>query len=131
MLPIVRPQSPARVRVGWPPFAGISLPVAEALRLLIMDYEQDVFVPAPEMCRPPRGQPRAYTPIEPQCHDAAVPSFVFTLRPSASRRTGDRSEARRRPQPKAREVTATITRGMALKTASRPALGATFSGGAS
>src|ERR1700751_796108 len=33
----------------------------------------------------PRGQRRAYTPIEPQCHDAATPTFVITLRPAVLR----------------------------------------------
>jgi hypothetical protein len=61
-----------------------------------MDYEQDAFVPAPDVPSAPRGQPRAYTPIEPQCHDAAMPTFVllaYYFAPVASR-TGDRSEAR-------------------------------------
>src|SRR6516162_4204480 len=111
MLPIVRPQRPARVRVGWPPFAGISFPGAEALRLLIMDYEQRTPSSLLRMCRPHRGQPRAYTPIEPQCHDAAMPTFVLLCAqspraPQIGAKPGDGQ------QPKGRELTATITPGM-------------------
>src|SRR5262252_6785367 len=69
MLPTARPQSPARVRVGWLPFAGISLPGAEALRLLAMDYERDALVPAPDMPSAPAG---SRGPIHPS-HPAVMP----------------------------------------------------------
>src|ERR1700756_1617477 len=52
----------------------------------------------------PRGQRRAYTPIEPQCHDAATPTFVINLR-LADLHIRDRGEAPRRPPPKKPRVT--------------------------
>src|SRR5262249_552692 len=98
MLPTARPHSPARVRVGWLPFAGISLPGAEALRLLVMDYEQDVFVPAPDMPSAPGGSRGPIHPSNPdvmrlQCH-------LRTTSRRATLRTRDRSGARRQPPAK-------------------------------
>src|SRR5215471_11653418 len=104
MLPTARPQSPARVRVGWLPFAGISLPGAEALRLFAMDYERDALVPAPDMPSAPGGQPRAYTPIAPGCHAAEQPTFVLPhAKPSCAPEIG--AKPGNGHEPKGREVT--------------------------
>src|SRR6516165_764085 len=99
MLPTARPQSPARVRVGWLPFAGISLPAAEALRLLVMDYERDTSWSLLRICRPPPGAAAGlYTHRTPMsCRrkaDLRSTSLPAKLRP------GDRSKARQRPRAK-------------------------------
>src|SRR5262249_42527505 len=86
-------------RVGWLPFAGISLPGAEALRLLVMDYERDTSWSLLRICRPPPGAAAGlYTHRTPMsCRRKA--NLRSTSRP-AKLRTGDRSKARQRPRAK-------------------------------
>src|SRR5689334_1265703 len=99
MLPTVRPQSPARVRVGWLPFAGISLPGAEAVRLLVMDYEQDVFVLAPDMPSAPGG---SGGPIHPSHPTVMTPpcqlSYLLCASPTCTSEIGVRHRDDHRPK---------------------------------
>src|SRR5215471_1524086 len=104
MLPTARPQSPARVRVGWLPFAGISLPGAEALRLFAMDYERDALVPAPDMPSAPGG---SRGPIHPSHPDVmppnSQPSYLPHAKPSCAPEIG--AKPGNGHEPKGREVT--------------------------